>query len=61
MHFILNQITLIEKQFGKNSKSGDALQKIIDISRNKHVHLFVANLLFQSMKDISVNHSQLII
>eukprot|EP01083_Nonionella_stella_P034485 94375_1 len=45
--------TMIEKKFGKNSKSGDALQKMIDISRNRHS--FFAQLLFQSMKGIKNN------
>jgi len=50
--------TMIERKFGKNSKSGDALQKIIDVSRNRHS--FFAQLLFQSMKGMSTDDSILI-
>eukprot|EP01084_Bolivina_argentea_P055300 101399_1 len=49
---------MIEKKFGKNSKSGDALQNIIDVSRNRHS--FFAQLLVKSMKGMGTDDDLLI-
>jgi len=49
---------MIERRFGKHSKSGHALQCIIDVARNRHS--FFAQLLHQSFNKMSTDHDTLI-
>merc|ERR1712129_555289 len=50
--------TVLIKKFGSNSKTGDCLVKICDVSRNRAS--FFAQLLHQSMKGMSVDNAALI-